>query len=922
MTVQSKNPGAAKSEDRLPLILSFLLPVIIMVGIFAGKGIYPFGENSFLRTDLYHQYAPFFAEFARALKAGESLTYSFEIGLGSNYVALMAYYLASPFNWLLLLIPSGFVIEFMTYLIVFKIGLCGLTMAGYLKRKYQVNSLLLPFFGVCYAMCGYLAAYSWNIMWLDCLWLAPLILLGLERLVREDRPFLYCITLGLAILSNYYISIMLCIFMVLYFVCEMILLPRQQAIQYVKKTALFAVFSLLAGGLAAILLLPAAKALMTTASADSTFPSTLTSYFSILEMLARQMMNVEVEIGLEHWPNLYSGVICLLCFPAYILNKEIPAKQKIVKSTLLMVMLLSFSLNIPNYIWHGMHYPNSLPCRQSFLYTILLLTMCFEGFRGLRQLRKEQIAGIFCGVMAFILICQVVVTADEFDYYVYYLTLLFVALYALIAYMWRSDRLARSTALILSLALVVAETGINMASTSVTTTSRTDYWSNTENYQTLLEQAEEDDTSGFYRVEKVSRRTKNDGAWVGYQSASIFSSTTQAAVSDFYTIFGMEGNTNAYSFTGATPLMASLLSVRYQLSTTQLDDSELYECIGWEDTTYLYENLYTLNVGFMIADDVSDYFSYYSGDPAAAQNALVNLTTGSGNVLNEIAESSGSSLSLEVTEAGHIYVYVANDDVEDVTAYVNSSTKSFSNVDRGYLLDLGVCEVGDVISLSSDEGLTLDATVYLFDDEVFIDWYNRMSEQSFQVESCTNSLTETSLSGTVTATEDGALFLSIPYDEGWTVTVDGEEVEAAAFADTFLSLDLTAGTHTISLHYHVVGLTTGAVISLVSLAILVFLAVLLLLSRRNRRLRQQRRKQERAARLAAAAAKYAAQEKDSEDTPTKRDGAPLTEETWPTPVRTSSPEEAPLTDDEIAEILLEDDEYLEPPAETPEEYSV
>ncbi|MCD8009857.1 MAG: YfhO family protein, partial [Lachnospiraceae bacterium] len=621
-------------------------------------------------------------------------------------------------------------------------------------------------------------------------------------------------------------------------------------------------------------------------------------------------------------PHLYNRLVRLPLLHSYILNKEIPARQKIVKSTLLMVMLLSFSLNIPNYIWHGMHYPNSLPCRQSFLYTILLLTMCFEGFRGLKQLRKEQIAGIFCGVMAFILICQVVVTADEFDYYVYYLTLLFVALYALIAYMWRSDRQAPTTALNLSLALVAAETGINMASTSVTTTSRTDYWSNTENYQTLLEQAEADDTSGFYRVEKVSRRTKNDGAWVGYQSASIFSSTTQAAVSDFYTIFGMEGNTNAYSFTGATPLMASLLSVRYQLSTTQLEDSELYECIGWEDTTYLYENLYTLNVGFMIADDVSDYFSYYSGDPAAAQHALVNLTTGSGNVLNEIAESSGSSLSLEVTEAGHIYVYVANDDVEDVTAYVNSSTKSFSNVDRGYLLDLGVCEVGDVISLSSDEGLTLDATVYLFDDEVFIDWYNRMSEQSFQVESCTNSLTETSLTGTVTATEDGALFLSIPYDEGWIVTVDGEEVETAAFADTFLSLNLTAGTHTISLHYHVVGLTTGAVISLVSLAILVFLAVLLLLSRRNRRLRQQRRRQERAARLAAAAAKYAAQETDSEDTPTERDSAPLTEETWPTPVRTSSPEEAPLTDDEIAEILLEDDEYLEPPAETPEEYSV
>ncbi|MCD8124086.1 MAG: YfhO family protein, partial [Lachnospiraceae bacterium] len=71
-----KIPHTGKSEDRLPMILSFLLPVVIMVGIFAGKGIYPFGENSFLRTDLYHQYAPFFAEFARALKEGASMTYA------------------------------------------------------------------------------------------------------------------------------------------------------------------------------------------------------------------------------------------------------------------------------------------------------------------------------------------------------------------------------------------------------------------------------------------------------------------------------------------------------------------------------------------------------------------------------------------------------------------------------------------------------------------------------------------------------------------------------------------------------------------------------------------------------------------------------------------------------------------------------
>ena len=75
-------------------IISFLLPLLAMLGIFVAKGVFPFGKESFLRTDLYHQYAPFFQEFQRKLQSGESLLYSFHIGLGSNFIALIAYYLA------------------------------------------------------------------------------------------------------------------------------------------------------------------------------------------------------------------------------------------------------------------------------------------------------------------------------------------------------------------------------------------------------------------------------------------------------------------------------------------------------------------------------------------------------------------------------------------------------------------------------------------------------------------------------------------------------------------------------------------------------------------------------------------------------------------------------------------------------------
>ena len=251
------------------LVAAFFVPVIVMIIIFAQRGIFPFGEESFLRTDMYHQYAPFFSEFQYKLTHGGSLLYSWDIGMGVNFSALYAYYLASPVNWLLILCPKQFIIEFMTLMIVLKIGLSGLSFAWYLKKHFGTRDFGVGLFGIFYALSGYMAAYSWNIMWLDCILLFPLILLGLEALVKGKSGLLYCITLGLSILSNYYISIMICIFMVIYVIAQMIINPPGGLWAFVKTCLRFAVYSLLAGGLAAVVLLPEIYALQATEAGRS-----------------------------------------------------------------------------------------------------------------------------------------------------------------------------------------------------------------------------------------------------------------------------------------------------------------------------------------------------------------------------------------------------------------------------------------------------------------------------------------------------------------------------------------------------------------------------------------------------------------------------------------------------------------------------
>ena len=282
------------------VLLAFLLPFFIMMIIIVFRWIYPFGSRSFLQMDMYHQYMPFFSEFMHKLKNGESLFYSWNVGMGSNFLALFAYYLASPVNWLVVLVPESFLMEFMTYFIVVKIALCGVTFYLYLRYHFKAERFSMVLFACFYALSGFIAAYNWDIMWLDNVMWAPLIILGLEKLLYEKKFLMYTLTLGISILSDYYLSIMICIFVVLYLLVLLLKEPRRW-----KAIFPFAGSSLLSGGLAGVLLLPSYFALHFSEYGKFAFPKDISSYFPIWDVVARHFMNVATEQQTDHWPNIY-----------------------------------------------------------------------------------------------------------------------------------------------------------------------------------------------------------------------------------------------------------------------------------------------------------------------------------------------------------------------------------------------------------------------------------------------------------------------------------------------------------------------------------------------------------------------------------------------------------------------------------------
>ena len=829
---KTSRPAGGLLKPRDGYIAAFFVPVVIMIIIFAQRGIFPFGEESFLRTDMYHQYAPFFSEFRHKLAEGGSLLYSWDIGLGVNFAALYAYYLASPLNWLLILCPGKYVIEFMTAAIVLRIGLAGLSFTCYLRKRSGVPDFGACFFGIFYALSGYMAAYSWNIMWLDCIVLFPLILLGLEQLVREKKGLLYCISLALSILSNYYISIMICMFMVIYFAVLMVLDWENFKDGWGKCIGLFAGCSLLAGGLAAAVLLPEIFALQSTASGEMSFPQTVESYFSIVDMLARHIGNVQVEIGLEHWPNIYCGTAVLMLFLLYLVCRNISLREKAVYCSLLLFFLTSFSVNVLNFIWHGFHYPNSLPARQSFIYIALMLTVCFQAYRNLDRFSDRSILAAFLGAVSFVLLSQKFREGDEaYHFAVFYGAVFFLAVYAGLMVLYRRrgqgerGRKWAALAALLTLFTVCVEAAVNTTCTSVTTTSRTAYTADNEAVETLA--ASLKGSADFYRIEKTDQRTKNDGAWMHFPSVSLFSSMAHADVTEFMKSLGCEGSTNAYSITGSTPFVDCLLSVKYAFYPREQSMDRL-EYVQDYQGTYLYANRYALPLGFMIPDIMKNEWHLNMANPADVQNSLCSLFDAPDVLQEETGLGNGPSLIYTPEESGEYYAFVSNKQVKSVSLKKGEEKDTFDNINRGYLIEVGMVEAGETLAFQNEEGNEdLGIRLYRYNEAGLEHVYRKLAESPLTL----SVWEDDRLKGTVDAGMGGTLFTSIPYDKGWTVSVDGQERQPQELFGAFLGIELEPGSHVIECSYMPEGLKEGMMISLLCAAVL---AAAVFISRRRR----------------------------------------------------------------------------------------
>lgn len=278
-----------------------------------------------------------------------------------------------------------------------------------------------------------------------------------------------------------------------------------------------------------------------------------------------------------------------------------------------------------------------------------------------------------------------------------------------------------------------------------------------------------------------------------FPSVSLFSSTANADLSALFKKLGCESSTNAYSITGGTPLIDALFSVKYGIYSEKPEDTTLRTAVGEQDGIWLYQNNYTLPVGFYVDSDFESRWNLETGNPGRCAEQPVRCPWGRSQVLELVMDTGteGSDLTFTPKTGGEYYAYVGNKKIEKVTATTWKGTKTFTNVDRGYLLELGYCAAGEMVTLTAeDSNEEMWADVYRFSENGLGSVAAKLSAHPWKL----TSWTDTSLEGSISCDQEGWLFTTIPYDTGWKVLVDGKEQETGKNSGFFCEYQAYTGT--------------------------------------------------------------------------------------------------------------------------------
>ncbi len=841
------------------LFVAFLIPSLVMWMIYIAMEVWPFGNSSVLVLDLNGQYVYFFEDLRRKIMEGSSFLYTWTRSMGGEFMGIYAYYIASPFSFLITLFPDNHITEGLLLIILLKSGCMGATMAYYLNESHPTKKINILIFSTCYALSAYAVVMAHNTMWIDCLILLPLVTLGIERLVKKRHFKLFVFSLAMSLLTSFYIGYMVCIYVALYFFYYYLAHDNHnennfwlEESHFWKSLLRIGVYSAIAICIAMVIIYPTYTSLQFGKSTFSDPKFTFTQRFDWLDFIAKLFPGAYDSVRPEGLPFVYGGVIAVILLPLYFITSRIRWQERMMSAVLLCIFLICFNTNAIDIVWHGFQKPNWLNYRYSFMFIFLMLVMAYKAFGKLKHANYKHVVFI-CGILAVILM---VIQKQDYewigDFKTIWLSLLCLLVFGLALWFEHAGRLhGRASAIIAILVCIELFTSgvLNTMALDddVVISSRNSYNNYMEKVQPLVDWVKYHDDSPFYRMEKNFHRKTNDPMALNFYGISNSTSTLNKPVINMLHRYGYASKSHWSEYRGGTPAADALFGIKYIISEGQVVNEIWKERFyDKEHNYYIYENPYALSLAFAASRDVLDFEITDHESPFTLINELAGSLSGSEGdlpIFNKLElvntdftniktgftsqhrkyskkdedSSARITYTVAVTAGDPVYMYIPTDYPREATLKVNGVSRGtyFGNK-TDHVMFLGIfdedCEITVSLELKVDPVYIRMNEDYFFsmDTDLFKETFNRLKEGNMNI----TSFEEDHFEGTVYVPEGkSVLYTSVVFDEGWIVTVDGDEKELIKTNDALLAIEIEEGEHEISFRYLPKCYTVGSTVS-------------------------------------------------------------------------------------------------------------
>jgi uncharacterized membrane protein YfhO len=838
------------------VVMSFIIPIIILSLIFIKMGMYPFGNKTILTSDMKGQYVHFFSAYKDIILKGKSLFYSWNAGMGLNFIGIFSYYVSSPLNIILLLVPNKYLVVGILVILLIKIGLSGCFFSIYLKYKFKKNDSSILLFSIMYAFISYSIVYSYNIMWLDGVFLLPIVLMGVEKLIRENKVVFFIISLIILFVSNFYIAFMVGLFSVLYFFTAYF--TEKSVINYkelFRSLFTYIISGIIAVGCVSVIMIPTYYSLKAGESPFSSLPGWGMN-FNVFDIFSRLLVG-SYDTPLNGLPNIFCGVMPILILPLFYTNKNIQIKEKVIYTLLLGFMLVSLDNERLNVIWHGLHVPSCFPYRYSFLVSFIILIIAYKAFINFNHININDL------VKSFVIICFFVVLIQKIGYsYLstinYYLTFAFLIIYFSVLYIFSKCKIKYRQFISIILIFIVM---VEVFTSSYLLLSKVDkmlgfssineYQSFVEKYKPTISKIQKDDKS-FYRMGKTFFLTHNDSLSLEYNGIGSFTSTANQNLNIMLNSLGFYGaaSNQEMEYEGATIITDSIFGVKYILSKNKINN---YYTKYYDDkNVQVYKNPFELPIGFLVSNKLNNYSATencfenqnnilrlmdgnqnnetYFKPISNVEVKLNNLTVTKNNGFNQyikIDPSKEASIEYTVKQVGNYPIYGflrQNSTTNGASVYIDGKLENnyyIHNYYKSYILEIDKNNSSNSktikISLNDNELTMKDELFYYLDMAKTENTLNKLSYNTLNV----TKYNDTSISGNVKVTDNKLLFTSIPYDSGWSVKVDGKNANIHKVMGALIGVEMQKGNHTIEFDFIPKGLYQGLLISIISIIVLI-----------------------------------------------------------------------------------------------------